>query len=353
MKQQNIECFQTALLWVVIIAFPAILHGRSIHRPEDQLMPSITTRMLNEKTSYQLKDSRIQERPIFKVFDQEDYESHMLPSGPITYRNHPEKSVLGKRLSELATDLLHDIQKGRKRYPGFKLLKGRDYSNHDRSGLLIFKYNNDPFILKLFIETPQGFVRPYAKGFEFSCLFIMGSAIRHMTGFTRLKNLKAIRKAIENSPEWKNLIDLPRKWYWEPPNAQWFEVIGKNVGNKKKQRIILPSVYGVIADAVKSSRPLTLANIHDRKFGMQFARFLKFRSDPHMKNYLLEAGTNKIVLIDTEHFPTLVGLKKEMTVQTYTGWYAKLAKKFLNDRLGRSKKDRFNLQFEQESFYQL
>lgn len=327
-----------------------VLYGRSIHRPEDPTIPCITTRFCHETITYQLKDYNLQEEPIFKVFDKKAYYSHMLPDGPITFRNHPDKTVLGATLSQLASNLLRDIQAGKKKYNGFQLLKGRDYYFKDRSGLLIFKYDDYPFVLKLFIETPQGFVHPYKKGFEPTCLFIMGGSIRHMTGFTRIKNIEQIRQRIKNHPAWKT-IDMPRKWYWEPPDNKWLEVVGTNIGTAPVQKVMLPSVYGVIADAIDAKRKFSLANLEDRRFGMNFAQFLNFRSDPHMKNYLVENDTGTVVLIDTEYFPILVGLKQRLTAKTYTGWYIKLGKKFLANRLFRHKKARKDLQLPQHNFY--
>lgn len=322
------------------------MRGRSIHRPDDPLMPKITTRWLDSDKTYYLKDSHLEETPLFKTFDKTYFYQHMLPKSDITYRNNPSHTVSGKVLGQLAVNLLDEILRQKKKFTftHFNVIKNRDFAAKDKSGLLIFKYKKYPFILKLFIENPQGFVRPYAKGFEPTCFFTMGSAMRHLTGFTRIKNLEAMKQIIQSNPYWAARISWPRKWFWEPDNNKWFEIVGTNIGRRKKTRIELPAVYGVICDAIDAERELSILNRSNRKLGMSLSQFLRYRIDPHLKNFLIEKGTNKIVIVDTEHFPTLVGLKKEMRAKTYSAWYLKLTGKFLSDNLFRNKKTRRNLQ---------
>lgn len=323
-----------------------IIASRSVHRPEDPYMPKITARWLGGSKTYSLKDSHLEERPIFKIFNKKEFNLYMLPPKNINYRYHPKKSVSGKKLGKLAQHVLHEVlvEKKKWKYTHFVALKNRDFSARDNSGLLIFKYKDYPFILKLFIETPQGFVRPYAKGFEPTCFFVMGSAMRHLTGFTRIKNLEAIKKKIKPDPYWSSIVTWPKKWFWVPPNNKWFEVVGENIGPTGKSRIEFPSVYGVICDAIDSEGELSLLNRKSRLMGMALSRFLNYRIDPHLKNFLVEKGSKKLAIVDTEHFPTLVGLKREMRSQTYSAWYLKLAGKFISDKLFRNKKVRRNLQ---------
>lgn len=328
------------LLGIALLIIYNLNHARSIHRPVDPMTPKISTRWLDGSPQYHLKDSRLEEDPIFKTFDKEHYKSHMLPREAIQYRYDNTKTVSGEALSKLISKLITEIHQKKKKYTDFIVLKDWDFSSRDKSGLLIFKFKDHPFILKLFMETPQGFVRPYAKGFEPSCFFVMGSTMRHMTGFTRIKNMRAIKKKVAQDPFWSNIVDFPRKWYWEPENNRWFEVIGTNVGPHNYSRIELPSVYGIVCDEIKAAKKVSYLDRHHRKICMELSRFLKYRVDPHIKNFLIEKDTNKTVMIDTEYFPLLVGLKREMKAKTYSAWYLKLTGKFATDKLFQNKKKR-------------
>jgi hypothetical protein len=56
---------------------------------------------------------------------------------------------------------------------------------------------------------------------------------------------------------------------------------------------------------------------------------------------MIENNTNKIVIIDTEHFPTTVGIKEKVYFNNYFEWFSFLAGKCAKDWFFRSKKDRY------------
>jgi len=60
---------------------------------------------------------------------------------------------------------------------------------------------------------------------------------------------------------------------------------------------------------------------------------------------VVDAITEKIVLIDTEHFPTMVGLERTGTCQDYLSWYLDLSWKMVKDSFGRTKKIRKQHQY--------
>ena len=66
--------------------------------------------------------------------------------------------------------------------------------------------------------------------------------------------------------------------------------------------------------------------------------------DAHVDNLLLEKETGKIVVIDTEHFPTMVGLKEPITFDTYSSWYLQLSGKCFKDNFLRDKQLRREMQ---------
>jgi len=58
---------------------------------------------------------------------------------------------------------------------------------------------------------------------------------------------------------------------------------------------------------------------------------------------MLEKETGKIAIVDTEHFPTLVGFNKEnLGFKGYWDWYWSLIKKCSKDVLFRSRSDRLS-----------
>ncbi|MEX0671761.1 MAG: hypothetical protein WD068_00225 [Candidatus Babeliales bacterium] len=342
---------KTILFASLLLCSPYCTAGRSVHRPKDPLCPTIQTYWPNDTTKYTLNDWHLEEIPIFHTFDKENFQKHMLPIGDITYRNHPEHSVLGTTLAELANHVLEEIEMGNHSFTHFKKLKVRDFSENDHTGLAILKYKKYPFVLKLFIEKPESFVKPYSKGFEPIMFFWMGSTMRHLTGFGRIKNLERIKERLASNPIWAQRVDVPRKWFWEPKNNKYFIVEGINIGREKKQTVELPSVYGIICDAIESPHHLSLIKIKNRDECLEIARFLDYNLDPHLPNFLPEKDTNKLVIIDTEHFPALTGLKQKLEAKSYIGWYMKISYKAFKDQFCRSKPARRNMQKKLRSSY--
>lgn len=339
------------LLSCFFIVFQPLYSKRSVHRPKDPFMPTITTYWPNNSTKHCLEDWHLEEIPIFLTFDKKHFKKHKLPKGPIPYRNHPEKNVTGEKLGQLASHVIEEIQSGKHTFTHFKKLKVRDFCEKDHSGLAILKYKDYPFVLKLFIENPASFVRPYSKGFEPTMFFWMSGTMRHLTGFGRIKNLERIRAKLNTHPIWSKRVDLPRKWFWEPKNNKYFIVMGKNIGQVKTQKIKLPSKYGIICDAIEAPKKLTVIKKKHRDECLQIAKFLEYNLDPHLPNFLPEKETGKLVIIDTEHFPGLTGLKRKLDARSYMGWYIKLSYKAFKDKYCRSKKARREMQKRLRSSY--
>lgn len=328
--------------------------GRSMLRPKDPLMPKITTYWSSskmEQTKHTLEDWHLEEIPLFQAFNKKYFNQYILPTKAIAYRNKPAQTVTGEKLAQLAEHVLQEIKDGKHTFTHFTKLKMRDFCYEDSSGLAILKYKDYPFVLKLFIENPQSFVRPYSKGFEPTMFFCMGGTMRHLTGFTRISNLKRIQKKLQTHPHWKKRVGLPRKWFWEPRDNQYFTIEGKNIGNEQAIKASLPSVYAVICDAIEASH-FPLINQKNRQECLDIARFVDYNLDPHLPNFLLEKDTGKLVIIDTEHFPTLTGLKQKLNAKSYIGWYIKLSFNAFKARYCYSKKARRNMQRElRDSYY--
>lgn len=313
-------------------------------------LPQIETRWVGQAKAYTLTDSHLEEGPIFRVFDKEFFYNHMLPCGPISYRNNPQNSIEGKALNGLIENLLLELQdkkiKKSKNFTDFTVLKTTDFNFNNFCGLLVLKFKDYPFVLKLFIENPKSFVQPFNKGLEPGIFFVMGGGImRHLTGFTRIKNLEDINKLLSTDPYWSQIIDTPRKWHWLPAHSRWFEVVGNNIGTSGSTlKIELPSVYAIIADEIVIDKKKTLLNQRHALRCMRLCQFTDYRIDPHIQNFHIERDTGKLVLIDTENFRILVGLREKFAVDSYVAWYLNLGKKYMNDKFFRDKRTRQKIQ---------
>lgn len=331
-------------LLCIICLYVTLVGARSVLRPKDPLMPEIITRWTDDTKTHHLQDYHLEEQALFTKFNRDYFLKHQLPQGPITYRYDKNKAVSGEKLNKLAQHLVQEISQHKKTYTHFKVLKADDFNGRIASGTAIFKYKDYPFVLKLFIKTPETFVKPFSEGFVPSCFFVMGGGInRYLSGFTRIKNLEYVKGKIDNHPYWSKLVDTPRKWFWTPTQGKWFELKGKNIG-KGEQCITLPSVYGIIADAIKSERILNIFFKPERDFALKLAHFLENRIDAHVDNFMVEKKTGKVILIDTEHFPTMVGLKEPLQYDSYSAWYCKLAYKCFIAKFSFHKKYRKELQ---------
>lgn len=321
--------------------------ARNVHRPVDPLLAKLTVHYVAQDQICTLDNSHLQEHALFHLFDEEHFYSHQLPTGPIFYRYHSSNSVDPAILRQLIQELLGEIASGKRGYTHFTVLKNRDFRKKMQTGALILKFKEYPFVLKLFIESPESFVQPFSKGFEPAVFFLMGGGInRHLNGFTRLKNLEFLREQVACHPDWAQRVDFPRKWFWMPDDPSWLELVGYNIGGPyKTQRIQIPAIYGVICDEIQIERSFSLGNPEDRETILELSNYLGQHIDPHITNYVYEKGTGKIVPIDSEHFLTMVGMEKSNQSASYPEWYCTLSLKMLRDTFGRTKGERREYQF--------
>jgi len=302
--------------------------GRNIHRYHQEEMPQITVWSSEDNKKHKLMDYNLRPIPLLHIFDKKHFEENLLPKQMITYRHQPQK-ISHEKINNLIENLLEEINQKQKEYTDFKPLKASGFVRHKKCGLLILKFKNYPFVLKLFIEPPCSFVNPYDKGFEVTNVFIAGGAMRHTLGFSRIKTLNCIKIFLEKNAQWKNRIILPRKWFWLPQKPIWLNIKTKNLGKKKKDFISVPSIYGVIADELEKDPTKTI----DYYELMEFSRLLDHRIDPHTKNFFIEKHTEKIALIDTELFPIILGFNEKIQPQTsHLTWYVHLAGKYVKEK---------------------
>ncbi|MCA9769899.1 hypothetical protein KC460_00855 [Candidatus Dependentiae bacterium] len=318
------------------------LKSRSIHRPIDPLIPRITTRWVGNKEKFSFQDSHLEEYALFKLFDKRFLFFHQLPKTQILYRHHIDKCVTSDLLEKEIQQLIKEVHGGKREFTHFTVLQEKNFNRHLASGLLIVKFKKYPFVVKLFIETPSSFVKPFDKGWEPRFIFFMSGGVnRHLTGFTRIKNLELINKKIRSSKKWSKFVDTPRKWFWVPPKSKWIELAGYNIGGKEKQKIRFPGTYCIIADAIKPERIFSVFNPKERKIALELYNYLDILVDAHINNFMIEKGTKKLVIVDTEHFPTVVGFRKRPPkCKNYTSWYLQLSSKCGKETFFRTKKER-------------
>jgi len=337
----------------LVMTLSTTIMARSPHRPQDQTMPEIITCWTNDIKKYSIKSYYLQEYPLFEIFDYEHFFSHYLPIGKIKYRYNPKQNVNGSVIAHLVDELVDEInQKKRlhkiKRFDDFKnftVLRQRNFNRRKKCGFLILKCKHYPFVVKLSVETPESFTQPFKKGFEPSIFFVMAGGInRHLSGFTRIKNAAHVRTCIEK----ENLpveFDMPRKWFYVPQNSKWIKLTGKNIGTQPSITTEIPGTYCIIADAIEFERKFTLLNNEDCKISMNFCNLVNFSIDPHIDNFLLEKNTGKVVIVDTEHFPSITGLVNIKGFYTsQLRWYADLTVKCIQDMFLRDKKTRKHIQ---------
>jgi hypothetical protein len=320
-------------LFLILLCCTRLLSSRSIYRVLDPKIPSVTIYASNKPDQkFILTDSHIKMFPLFEAYNEQYLNRKKLPKSPITYRNKPNLSCTGKKLSDQLEKLLTEIASGKNEFTDFKILKKRDFNFRTKCGLIVLKFKDAPFVAKLFIEAPRSLARPYSKGILPMGMFVMGGTNRHLNGFTRIKNMENIKAEIEKNPAWRDYLSVPRKWFWTPKETVWLHVIGQNVGGHKHLETRFPATYAVIADEII---PLENQPPSTSKRNLPLCQELDFKVDPNHNNFIIEKDTNKLVMYDTEHFPTLIGeyfepLKK---TTTYVGWYVHLARKFLRERI--------------------
>ena len=314
------------LIAVICIFLPKQIETRSIFRPVDPQIPEISVKWVGDTHAYILRKYHLED-VIFHLFDKDFFMKHLLSEGPITFRSNSEKTIPSKQLTELIDDLLTEIRQGKRTFTNFTILQAKDYNFKKETGLLVVKFNDYPFVVKVFLERPDSFVSPFDKGFEPIFFFFMAGGInRHLAGFTRIKNREIIMKRLAESP-WAGTVDAPRKWHYIPAKSQWIEIKGKNIGAVKEQSITFPGTYCIIADAIEAERNLSLLNAADKKRAMDLCNYLNIWIDPHLTTFMIEKNSQKLVIVDTEHFPTFVGLREKISFSSYTDWYLYLASK--------------------------
>ncbi len=332
------------IFFVIILTLCAC--RRSVHRPGNEQLPEITTCWSDNPTEqFKLRNSHL-EPAIFTIYNEDYFLQNQLPE-IIPSRHDPKKKYDSKDIIidlEAAVSQLMNTNKKIKKLEKFTILKQTDYNYLKHTGLIILRHKQYPFVVKLFMESPDNFVKPFNRGIEECAFFIMGGGMnRYLAGFTRIPNRNEINKKINSNRYWNNLIDTPRKWFWLPKNYQTIDIMGKNIGNKP-HFMRLPAMYALICDAIETDYAFTIFRQNDREVAISIAQFLGICIDPHINNFIVEKESKKIIIIDTEHFPTLIGIKDDFKINDFFTYYSRLIFKFMSKKLTYDKQARIELQ---------
>lgn len=340
---------------LVFFSLSPVMAQRSNLRPYDG-SPIITTNWIGKKTINSLEDSHLEAGPIFKTFDPDYFYAHMLPTTSIPLRYNPEKTVDPEILTSALDNLFYEVRSQEKKFTDFEVLKKDGFNIKKQAGLLVLKGKEFPlnqFVVKLFMETPRSFIRAYNKGFIAACHFIIGhGATRYMLGFTRLKNLDVVRNMINDDPYWSEKVDMPRKWFWLPEGYPWIHFTGHYISGYDQIELDAPGAYAIIEDAINVEYEFSIKKKEDRIISVQLCNFLHCQIDPHSNNFVLEKDTGKIIIIDTEHLPTMVSLKEPVHIESYRQWYTHLISQGISEYFWRPKAKRKELQLSQVHPYQ-
>jgi hypothetical protein len=271
--------------------------------------------------------SRYLSKHVFEAFDQKYFDTYYLPKTDITHRNKPHQSTSGTTLATIVDQTVQSIIQTGQPTDETEIMKSSGFSFSHKAGVIILRCKNHPFIMKVFIENTQSLAHPFRKGLEAIGIFIMSGGLnRYLTGFSRVKNLYTFKTEISQHPYWQSKIDAPRAWFYTPDNTPYFSMYGSRFFENATYYADMPAIYAIICDEIFGSSE----NI-DSQTTLQLFQDFDNHIDPNPSNFLREYETQKIVLIDAEYFPSIVGLDRHMYVSSYFSWYMQLAIKCAKD----------------------
>ena len=350
---KNIQAIVPIWLFVCAAIFQPCLAIRA--RKKARRVPTIETYWKNgKKKRYRLSNSHLGPYPTFGL-KLSSFESYKIPQQGITFGPNNREILSSDALDALIAKTLTEVEQRKKRFTHATVLQNKNFNRKKGCGLLVLKLNDYPFVVKLFKETPETLINPYCKGIEPICFFYMGNGSnRHLAGLTRLKNRDLVARKLNKLPAWKDTVEVPRKWLWTPKKQDTIAIEGYNFGPEKKMLSTeLPGTYAIIADAIAPSNEHSLSVAKKKEMAMKLCNDLDNLIDPHFKNFIFRKEPDdklKIVIIDTEHFPTMVGLSEKRAFQNHNEYYMYLVNKCFHDSYLQNRVDDVAAKRQQELF---
>ena len=339
--------------YFLLINIENLIYSRSNFRPPDLTIPVISvwpsdeiiaktwcdsSSFTKDKYIYSLRSPYLRIDTISKAFDHDFFEKHYLPNNQIINFRNGNGSVNSNIISKLAQQFVLDIKTGKQDFSDFIILKSRDFNWKQLSGLLVAKYKDYPFVLKLSIEHAGTMVDPYSKSIESRFVFIVGGNIRHLSNFTRISNLEDIKKILMYNPYYLDNVDFPRKWYWQPENNYNLEILWHASPYKSEELFSIPSIYAVISDYIDVDTTIPQQELN--KVAMKISTDTDFRIDPHAGNTVIEKGSTRYSLLDTENFRIMTGLDHTLSAKKYSSWLLEISATCIKVYSGRTKQER-------------
>lgn len=323
------------VIYVAIIFLISPCFARSVFRAVNPHIPRVQISWDEDNQVYTATGYHYSKSPIFTVFDEPFFFKHYLPEKTISRRNSNDNQATGKELGILIEGLLEEIRQKKDTFDNFYVLQTKNFNLTKQCGLIVLKFKHYPFVVKLFIENPKTFFSAHDKGVEsLAFSYMSGGISRHTTGLTRIKTLHKTMKTIKHHKRWSRYrYTFPRKWFWLPNNPKWLYIEGFNTEGKTYITTKIPAIYAIVADFIDTTESAPLEKDERKKIIIQLCNDLQTIIDPHANNFVInkEDNTLHIKMIDTEHFPTLVGFKKPKKFRTYNQWYLQLIEKCIYD----------------------
>lgn len=311
-------------------------------RKQDPLIPKLVTcSQQNPEKKFVYKNWFYYRSPFFTTFVEDDFFSNIMQENSLTDLNTIELLLSCDDANAMLEEVIAEIYAEKDIYTNFSLLQDKNFNYKRKCGLLVLKFKDYPFVVKLFMEHPNTILNPSVKGFENRVFQFMGKGTsRHLAGFTRIPNAKRLQKLLKNK---QYHVILPRKWFWLPQDPKWIEITGYNIAPNEVVSTIIPGIYVIIADELKvNEMHKKMSYSESSEIIMKFCNDVHLIIDPHEDNFIVQKDEKDEVIIsivDTEHFPTLVGLPEDITFVNHLEWYLSLAWKGLVDLFVTSKAD--------------
>lgn len=263
--------------------------------------------------------------PYLIAYDENFYTKRKFPFGSIVLRYTQEcisGSLVRSYIAKAVDEIIHHCKGDELTYS--IILKDSDFNYKYHAGLAVVRLKDFPFVLKIYRETPYTFCHPFSKGLVPILFFRTGNgANRHMSGLTRIPMRDSIRSLFDQYDEWRDRITIPRKWLWLPDNPEWLVIEGSITLAPFEVRI--PALYVVVCDEIEIERSFSVLNPEDRAIAIELSNICGNELDANMPNFVVEKGTGKIAVIDTEYFKVMLGLSEPLYPSSYYGWIAGLA----------------------------
>lgn len=299
-------------------------------------MPKIVVADSESPHTYGRTSSHYKENPIFTIFDETFFFANQVPASGITY-NNADAIISREMLDQKINAIITAVMEGITSLPGCTILRDSNFNYNTQCGLLIIKLDHYPFVVKLFRETAESFVQPLTKGLEpASSFFMAGGSNRHITGLSRLPNREYLLSVIEADPHWREIVQIPRKWYWVPESIAWLTIDGYHFKSNTELHTKIPALYAVVADYMELPHESNIVpHKEQEKIIMDLCCTCNLHLDPHLKNFIVYqtdvSEQPTIAIVDTEDHQCMTGLNGAMTCANYIEWYLMLGTKFLCD----------------------